>query len=53
MSAIRGRYMDGTVVLDTPADWPNGIEVVVEPAPTAEAFGIRDDEWPTTPEAPV
>jgi hypothetical protein len=50
MSAIRGRYMDGTVVLDTPADWPNGIEVVVEPAPTAEAFGIRDDEWPTTPE---
>jgi hypothetical protein len=50
MSAIRGKYVNGMVVLETPADWPNGMEVVVEPALSAETFGIREDEWPTTPE---
>jgi ABC-type phosphate/phosphonate transport system substrate-binding protein len=49
MNAIRGKYVDGTVVLDTPADWPNGTEVVVEPL-NGEAVGLREDEWPTTPE---
>jgi hypothetical protein len=50
MSAIRGKYVNGTVVLEASADWPDGIEVLVEPALEAETFGIRDDEWPKTPE---
>jgi hypothetical protein len=50
MNAIRGKYVDGAVVLDGPADWPNGTEVVVEPASNAEPIGIRDEDWPTTPE---
>lgn len=50
MSAIRGKYLDGTVVLQSRANWPNGTEVVVQPTATAESIGMRDDDWPTTPE---
>jgi hypothetical protein len=50
MSAIRGKYVDGAVVLDAPANWPNGTEVVVEPAPVVEPLGLREEDWPTTPE---
>jgi hypothetical protein len=50
MSAIRGKYVDGTVVLDSPADWPNGMEVIVEPAANGAQIGMREEDWPTTPE---
>lgn len=50
MSAIRGKYVDGTVVLDAPADWPNGTEVVVEPASNGESIGTSEEEWDNSPE---
>ena len=49
MSAIRGKYINGTVVLETPADWPNGLEVVVRFL-TRQADGLRDNDWPNSPE---
>jgi hypothetical protein len=49
MSAIRGRYLNGTVVLESAAAWPDGTEVVVR-LPTAEAKGLRDNDWPNSPE---
>jgi hypothetical protein len=50
MSAIRGKYVNGTVVLETPTDWPNGMEVIVEPLPAGDSIGMREEDWPTTPE---
>ena len=48
--AVRGRFVNGTIVLDGPADWPEGTTVVVEPLPAAESVGMREEDWPTTPE---
>jgi len=39
MSAITGTVKNGQIVLDQPADWPEGSRVVVEPLP-----GGRPDE---------
>jgi hypothetical protein len=50
MSAIRGKYTDGKVILDSAADWSDGTEVLVEPAAGGEQIGIRDEDWPATPE---
>jgi hypothetical protein len=48
MSAIRTTVTDGKIVLDAPADWPEGMEVVVSPA--EETVGLTEEEWPETPE---
>jgi hypothetical protein len=40
MVAVRGRYIDGKVVLDTPPDWPEGAEVIVEPVTEEAGLGI-------------
>jgi hypothetical protein len=50
MAAIRGRYIDGKVVLDTPPDWPEGAEVSVHPVEEYVGIGMREEDWPTTPE---
>ena len=49
MNAITGNYRDGHVILDEQADWPPDTKVRVEPV--SESIGLRDDEWPNTPEA--
>jgi hypothetical protein len=48
MSAIHGTIQDGQVVLNTPADLPNGTEVTVRP--TAQADQLPDDD-DNSPEA--
>jgi hypothetical protein len=50
MSAIRGRYIDGKVVLDAPADWPEGAEVTVTPAEEYVGIGMREEDWDDSPE---
>ena len=49
MNAIRGRYVQGKVILDSPADWPEGTEVNVHPADVYVGIGMREEDWPTTP----
>ena len=41
------------VVLDEPADWPEGCRVVITPkeGQRGEWLGITEEEWPRTPEA--
>jgi hypothetical protein len=51
MSAIKGIYKDGRVVLETPADWPEGTEVMVHPVGSEDLLGVREEDWPETPEA--
>jgi len=48
MNAIKGTVKNRQVLVEVPADWPEGCAVVIEPvsAPPEEA----DEEGPATPE---
>jgi hypothetical protein len=50
MAAIKGVWRDGKIVLEHPADWPEGTEVKVEPVGRRETLGMREEDWPDTPE---
>lgn len=50
MSAIRGKLVNGRVILNWKADWPEGCEVFVERLDGGESLGIRDEDWPKTSE---
>lgn len=52
MSAIRGTIQDGKVILDAPANLPNGTPVTVSVggAEGHVGIGIREEDWPTTQE---
>ena len=42
---------NGQIVLDTPADLPEGTLVEVVPVKVVRpALGMREEDWPTTPE---
>ncbi len=48
MSTVTGTYRQGQVQLDTPVDWQEGVRVRV--VREEEAVGMREEDWPTTPE---
>lgn len=50
MTAITVIVKNRQVVVEVPADWPEGCEVVIEPVPTETAVGMREEDWPATPE---
>ena len=50
MSAIKGIYKNGQVVLESPADWPDGTEVIVEPT-VQETVGMTEEEQGDDPES--
>lgn len=51
MKAIMGTVRNGQIVADRPIEWPEGFRVIIEPAMKEETLGIREEDWPTTPEA--
>ena len=58
MNAAHATYHDGQLVLDEPVDWPSGTRAVVVPESTVHEIGssepdfiLRDEDWPSTPEA--
>jgi hypothetical protein len=50
MTAIRATVKNGKIELDAPSDWPEGTEVLIEPDPHPAPLGLRDEDWPDTPE---
>ena len=48
---LTATWKNGQVVLDGPADWPEGskLQVAALPRP-AEQIGIPDDQWPPSPQ---
>jgi hypothetical protein len=51
MNAIQGTIQNGQIVLDAPAALPEGTRVEVLPIAAARPIvGMREEEWPTTPE---
>ena len=51
MNHANGTYKNGLVILDDNADFPDGSRVRVEPVGEEESLGMREEDWPDTPEA--
>ena len=51
VNAVKGTVQNGHVVLDNPADLPEGSRVLVEPITEEETLGVREEDWQDTPEA--
>jgi len=49
--AIMGKVENGQIHVSAPQDWPEGCEVVIEPVNARTSVGMREADWPTTPEA--
>ncbi|HEV3143247.1 MAG TPA: hypothetical protein VGZ47_05110 [Gemmataceae bacterium] len=51
MSTVRGIYRNGKIEIITPVDWPDGCEVLAEPASPEDSLGIGEEDWSDSPEA--
>lgn len=51
MGTIRGTIRDGKVVLDEPANWPDGTTVDVAPTEEAQHVGLSEDDQGDDPES--
>jgi hypothetical protein len=52
MTALQGTIKNGQIVLDAPTELPEGTRVEVLPIEGIRpTLGMREEEWPTTPEA--
>ncbi len=51
MNAIKATWRDGKIIPLGPIDWPEGTELMIEPLAETRTLGIREEDWPTTPEA--
>lgn len=50
MTMLKAIVKDGKIELDAPGDWPEGTKVRIEPISPSMSIGIRDEDWPDTPE---
>jgi hypothetical protein len=50
MNTVKGVVKNGQVVLDEPAQLPEGTRVEVVPVDAAPKLGMREEDWPVTPE---
>jgi hypothetical protein len=51
MNALQGTIKNGQIVLDGPAELPEGTRVEVLPVDvTRPTLGMREEDWPTTSE---
>ena len=51
MNVLHGAVKNGQIVLDEPAELPEGSRVEVMPIEAARpTLGVREEDWPTTPE---
>jgi hypothetical protein len=52
MDAIKATVRQGRLELETPRDWPDGTEVLIEPTTApSEKIGIDESEWRDDPES--
>ena len=51
MNTLQGTVKNGQIVLDAPAELPEGTRVEVLPIDGVRpTLGMREEDWPTTPE---
>jgi hypothetical protein len=51
MKAIKATVKGGRLEVQVPPDWPDGTEVLLQPVSRENGVGIREEDWPDTPEA--
>jgi hypothetical protein len=52
MDAIRATVKSGRLELDAPPEWPDGTEVLIEPAARmSQVIGIDESQWRDDPES--
>src|SRR5437763_12382817 len=51
MNAIKATVKSGRLEVQVPPDWPDGTEVILQPVSRDNGVGIREEDWPDTPEA--
>lgn len=51
MNAIRATWTNGQIVPAEPVDWPEGMQLLVEPVPAIEKIGLTEEEWRDDPAA--
>ena len=49
MNTVIATWKNGQVMLEQPADWPDGTKLRVEPCDQELPLGIPDENWPTDP----
>jgi hypothetical protein len=50
MDAIKATVRQGRLELEAPPDWPEGIQVLIEPmAAPSQTIGIEESEWRDDP----
>jgi len=45
MNAIRATWTNGRIVPAEPVNWPEGIELLVEPVASSERIGLDESDW--------
>lgn len=51
MSIRLATLKNGQIVLDDPAPWPEGSRLAVKEVSETRSLGMREEDWPDTPEA--
>jgi len=51
MNAIKATWTNGQIVPAEPVDWPDGNALLVEPLPSGEQIGMREEDWSDDPES--
>ena len=51
MHAIKATWTNGQIVPAEPIDWPEGMELLVEPVSKPEKIGLDESEWHDNPQA--
>jgi hypothetical protein len=52
MQAIRATWENGQIRPSEPVDWPEGMQLLVEPlSPPAEKIGLSEAEWRDDPDS--
>jgi hypothetical protein len=51
LDAIRATVKSGRLELDAPPDWPDGTQVLIEPATASLVIGIDESQWRDDPDS--
>jgi hypothetical protein len=51
LDAIRATVKSGRLELDAPPGWPDGTQVLIEPATTGPVIGIDESQWRDDPDS--
>ena len=49
MNAVRAIWTNGRILPSEPVDWPDGIQLLVEPVSAGEKIGLDESDWRDDP----